>query len=96
MSDTWMESHEDAERRRLAEAQARQADEDLSRAASTAEGFRFLLRLLTRWGAEQGVAGDAASLALRNEAERVLEDLARADPAVCLRMLAALRGIPFE
>ena len=91
MSDSWMESPEAAQTRRNNEADARLADEDLQRVVSTPEGFRLLLRLLERWGAERGVSSDG--LTLRNEAEDLLAQVARVSPATCLRLLAALRGI---
>ncbi len=93
MNEHWPETPEAAARRRLREDEARQAGEDLARTAATPEGFRVLLRLLDRWGAEAPASPDPAALALRNEAEVLLARLAEVHPGACLRLVAELRGL---
>lgn len=93
---TWPESPEDAERRRAAAERVRREHEDLASVAATPEGFRLLLRLLRRWDAERAVTGGPECAALRNEAETLLAELALASPQTCLRLIAALRDIPFR
>lgn len=91
--ETWPESPQDTARRRLQEEEERQVAEDLMHVAATPEGFRVLLRLLDRFGAEAPVSSDPAALALRNEAEALMARLAEANPKACIRMMAELRGI---
>lgn len=80
-----------AERRRDA---ARLAAEDLRETARTPAGRRTLLRLLERLGAQVAPGPDPAACALHAAAEELLETLGTADPALCLSLIAALRGFP--
>jgi len=92
-SRRWPESAEEKEARLRNEEAAQQANADLMRLARTEEGFRFLLGLLSRWGAESPVSEDVRSLTLRNEAEWLLDWLGGVEPAVCLRLVGLLRGL---
>ncbi len=89
--DSLWQSEEEREEERLAELDERRQDEDFAAVLATPEGFRFVLRLLRRWGAEGPVP--AGFEPLRNEAEFILADAARVHPKACLRLVASLRGI---
>lgn len=88
--DLWL-SEEEREEARNAEQNARRELEDLAAVLRMQEGFRFVLRLLRRWGAEGPV--QPGGEALRNEAEFLLADAARANPKACIALVAALRDI---
>lgn len=71
-----------------------QAQLDLAKVAETPEGYRFLYRLLQRWGAETHVPLDNPNrMVLRNEAENILQDLGKVAPETCTHIILDLRGI---
>jgi len=85
------QSEDEREAAMAAEVEARRQDGDLAAVLGTPEGWRFVLRLLRRWGAEGPV--QPGGEALRNEAEYLLADAARANPKACISLIAALRDI---
>lgn len=93
--NTWPDTPQEAAFREAETERRRMWLEDLARVAATPEGFRLLQHMLAQWGAETFVVQDPERMALRNQAERLLADLAQADPKTCLHLVAGLRDIPF-
>lgn len=72
----------------------RQFLEDLADTVAQPAGQRLVLTMLKRLGAERPVSADPAVVALRNEAESLLDDLAAASPTACVNVICGLRNIP--
>ena len=67
--------------------------QDLSDVLDTGVGFRVMLHILQKCGAESRVSSDANALALHNLAEDLLEEIAEARPNCCLNLIKYLREI---
>lgn len=67
--------------------------DDLAALVASPEGFRVMVKLLSGMGLGGLVSNDPASIALHNEGETLLRELAMANPGAALRVIAAIRGI---
>ena len=67
--------------------------EDLSDVLDTGVGFRVMLHILHKCGAESRVSSDANAIALHNFAEDLLEEISEASPSCCLNLIKFLREI---
>ena len=81
-----------AAERQAQEREERQARIDLRDVLRTEAGQRVFLRLLNTLKVNEQLR-DAADVNWHNAAQLILNDIAAAHPAVCVRIMARLRGI---